>query len=57
MDLNTTKKQICPTCGKMSKVKLTCDDCIHSFVTPFDERFCFKNKTATKICKYFKKKP
>ena len=36
--------------------ELTCDDCRHSFVNPFDQRYCILGKTATRLCKDFESK-
>jgi hypothetical protein len=41
---------------KLKNGKFTCDDCIHSFWNPFDQRFCAKGRTANQLCKRFEKK-
>ena len=43
----------CSGCGGVREIKWSCDDCIHSFVNPFDERFCRKGRTATRLCSHF----
>ena len=46
----------CKCCGAVSFEKYTCSDCAHSFCNPFDQQYCKKGRTATRICKEFKKR-
>jgi len=38
------------------KRKLDCSQCEHGFTNPFDQFFCTKEKTGTRICKEFSPK-
>jgi len=50
---NIKRFVLCSHCGAKRRVIPTCDDCRHSFTNPFDQRFCSKGKTATRLCKDF----
>jgi len=41
-------------CPKVDKRE--CCQCDHYFTNPFDEYFCKEGRTATRVCKKFKKK-
>jgi hypothetical protein len=45
---------LCGRCKKELKPKKeSCRECNYFFMNPFDEEFCEKGKTATRICKFF----
>ena len=55
MKAPTTKTQ-CPKCKAFLLRVMTCADCLHSFLNPFDQLLCLEGKTATRVCCLFKKK-